>query len=232
MTLLDDRPDPAPRGSPPRRCSRAAALRFLRSAALFGVAVVLGLGAVWFGLRLFAPHAYAGTVFPTGSPAAPLDGLVYDDGRPVDLDAYEGRAVMIYFGYTNCPDVCPTSLSVAAEAMDALGDDADDVAFMMISVDPARDELGMLGDYVRQFDERFVGVGGSVDAITDAAALYGVFFQCGEPGDDGEYVVDHTSTLIGIDPHGDLKVLWDPNITADRLAEDLPRHGVLEPDVR
>ena len=220
MTLLDDpaAPEPSPR---PARRGRATAARVLRSAVLFGVAVVLGLGAVWFGLRLFAPHAYAGTVFPDGSPAAPLDGLVSDDGRPVDLAEYEGRALMIYFGYTNCPDVCPTSLSVAAEAMDALGDDADDVAFMMISVDPARDELSMLGDYVRQFDERFVGVGGTVDAITDVAALYGVFFQCGEPGDDGAYLVDHTSTLIGVDPAGDLKVLWDPNVTADRLADDL-----------
>jgi protein SCO1/2 len=92
---------------------------------------------------------------------------------------------------------------------------------MMISVDPARDELTMLGDYVRQFDERFVGVGGGIDAISDAAALYGVFFHCGEPDDDGRYLVDHTSTLIGIDPSGELKVLWDPNVTADRLADDL-----------
>jgi protein SCO1/2 len=113
------------------------------------------------------------------------------------------------------------SLSVAADAMDRLGAAADDVAFMMISVDPDRDELTMLGDYVRQFDERFVGVGGGIDAISDAAALYGVFFHCGEPDDDGRYLVDHTSTLIGIDPSGELKVLWDPNVTADRLADDL-----------
>lgn len=221
MTLLDDRPAPEPPPTPSPRPVRTTALRWLRSLVLFGVAVGLGLVAVQFGLRFFAPHAYAGTVFPSGSPAAPLDDLFYDNGEPVDLAAYEGRALMIYFGYTNCPDVCPTSLAVAADAMDRLGDDADDVAFMMISVDPDRDQLPMLGDYVRQFDERFVGVGGGIDAISDAAALYGVFFHCGEPDDDGRYLVDHTSTLIGIDPSGELKVLWDPNVTADRLADDL-----------
>ena len=195
--------------------------RVLRTVVLLLVAVGAGLLVAQVAVRSFRPHAYAGTVFPSAPPAAALDGLTLSSGDPANLDDFAGDVVLMYFGYTHCPDVCPTTLSVAAEAIDGLGDDGEQVQLLMISVDPARDPLGDLGAYVQHFHPDFLGAGGDEDAIADVASLYGIYYELHEPDDTGNYVVDHTATLMGIDPDGNLKVLWDPSVTPDDLEADL-----------
>jgi protein SCO1/2 len=149
-----------------------------------------------------------------------MDGLVLDDGSPVHLDAFRGEVVLVYFGYLSCPDVCPTTLATAADAIDSVGA-ADDVTLLMVSVDPARDSLDEIGDYVRHFHPSFAGVGGPEPAVADAATLYGIFYELGDPDDNGDYDVAHTAGLLGIDRDGNLAVRWGPDVGTDALAADL-----------
>jgi protein SCO1/2 len=190
------------------------------------VAVVLGVpllvAAIGYGLFMWLqPHAYSGTVMQAPTAAPSMEELTGTDGRPVDLSAYRGDVVVVYFGYTYCPDVCPTTLAMAARAREQLGGDADRVHVMMVSVDPARDTVERVGDYVAAFDPSFSGATGDLAAVERVAATYGVFFAKGEPlGDDG-YAVDHTATLMAIDTEGKLRIVWPTDVTADALAADL-----------
>lgn len=197
------------------------ARRAVRTAVPLGLAVAAGVLVVLFVFGRSSSHAWSGTAFADPQPAPALDGLQLDDGTPADLGAYRGEVVVVYFGYTSCPDVCPLTLSQTARALDALGDRGDEVQVVMISVDPARDTLEVLGEYVRHFDDRFVGMGGTEPAVLEVAGQYGVYFQALPAGDDGFYEVDHTSTLLGIDRDGNLKVVWNPDVDAGALEADL-----------
>jgi protein SCO1/2 len=180
--------------------------------------MVLLLGFV--GFRLLQPHPYAGTVMQAPTEAPSLDELVGLDGEPVDLGAFRGDVVVLFFGYTSCPDVCPTTLTMVRRARELLGDDGERVHVMMVSVDPERDDVTRLRDYVQAFDPSFLGATGERDAIERAAATYGVFFARGDALGDG-YAVDHTAALMAIDTDGHLRVVWPPDVPPDALASDL-----------
>lgn len=208
------------------RAGTTSRLKQLGLKAILLVAVIVAaLLTAQFALpRLFAffgPHSYAGTTFSGQVAAAPLDGLLFDDGQPATLAPFEGDVVMIYFGYTYCPDVCPTTLNTAARAIEDLGDAGDDVHLIMVTVDPERDGLAELGEYVRFFHPGFLGAGGEVDAIDEVAAQYGVFYQLEEADEDGTYDVNHTASLFGIDRDGNLIVVWPPTVERDDLRADL-----------
>lgn len=208
-------PDHAPAAPPrPRR-------RWGRTAA-FIVGVPLVVAVIAYGaFVLLRPHAYSGTVMQAPTEAPPMDALTGIDGKPFDITAYRGDVVVVYFGYTYCPDVCPTTLSMAARARQQLGGDADRVHVLMVSVDPARDTVDRLRDYVQAFDPSFLGATGDLDAVERVAATYGVFFAKGERlGDDG-YAVDHTASVMAIDTDGKLRIVWPTTVTADALVSDL-----------
>ncbi len=184
-----------------------------------GLVVVAAI--VWFGLGLLRPHPYSGTVMQAPTAAPSMEGLVRSDGTPVDLADYRGDLLLVYFGYTSCPDVCPTTLAQVAAARRQLGDDAEDVRLLLVSIDPARDELDRLGDYVRSFDPTFEGATGEPEAVERVASQYGVFFAEGEAIEGGGYTMDHTSTLMGIDGDGHLRIVWPALLDVDRLVADL-----------
>ena len=168
------------------------------------------------------PHLYTGTVFQGSNPAPPLDGLRGVDGEPIDLAAYEGRAVLIFFGYTNCPDICPGTLGRASLAVAELGDDADQVELLLVGVDPARDTVADLEAYVDLFDPRFHAATAETEELARVTSRYGVYYEAAsEPNEAGNYLVDHTASLVGIDPDGSLRVLWAPDVDVDALAADL-----------
>lgn len=183
------------------------------------VALVVGVGA-WLALGWVQPHPYSGTVMQAPSAAPSMDGLLLSNGTPVDLAAYEGDLLLVYFGYTACPDVCPTTLAQIASARRQLGDDADRVRLLLVTIDPERDSLDGLGDYVEAFDPTFEAAGGDLDDIQRVAAQYGIYFAKGDPLGDG-YAMDHTATVMGIDPDGHLRIVWAPPLDVDRLADDL-----------
>ena len=206
--------EPAASARPPTRRHRARTL-----AVVLGVPVLVAV-VVYAGFVLLRPHAYFGTVMQAPTPAPSMEDLVGIDGQPVDLAALRGDLVVLYFGYTFCPDVCPTTLAMAARAREQLGGDADRVHVMMVSVDPERDDVDRVRDYVQAFDPSFLGATGSLADVEQVAATYGVFFAEGEPLGDG-YAVDHTATLMAIDTEGKLRIVWSPDVTADALADDL-----------
>lgn len=186
------------------------------------LAALLVFGAGRMVAGSVSPHFYAGTILQDPAPAPSLSELEYTEGDSVELAAYDGELVLLYFGYTSCPDVCPTTLSGVATALDELSDsERDRVNLIMISVDPERDTQSTLENYVEFFDPTFLGATGSRAAIDAVAAQYGIFYEFGEPTDGGWYPVDHTTTLLGISPEGSMRIVWPPGVTADQLTQDM-----------
>lgn len=138
-------------------------------------------------------------------------------GKVRRLEDFRGKAVVVLFGYTRCPDVCPTTLADAALAMKQLGPDADRVQVLMVSVDPERDTQDVLARYVPAFDARFLGMYGDLEATRRAAKEFKVYFEK-RPGKtpDG-YTIDHSAQAYVLDPSGRLR-LFERH---DRIAEDL-----------
>ncbi|MEM9560998.1 MAG: SCO family protein [Actinomycetota bacterium] len=189
-----------------------------------GVLIVAAIGgaAALAVVSSVRPHLYTGTVLQGDEPAPSLAELSYGDGTSVDLDAFDDEVVLVFFGYTNCPDVCPTTMADAAGAIELLGDgDAERTNLVMVSVDPDRDDAAKVGEYVGFFDPGFRGATGPVDAIDRAASAYGVFYQLNEPEADGSYLVDHTGTLMGIGPDGSVRVIWSSGVGPEALAADI-----------
>jgi len=214
--------DTPPPATPKRRSSRLVTLGLVLGA------VVVGLITARLLLSAFQPHFYAGTVLQSPTSAPALDGLALANGEPLDMAAFEGDVVMLYFGYTNCPDVCPTTLSTAARARESLSEaDRARTQLVMVSVDPERDQIDDLQTYVEFFDADFLGAGGSAEDIHTAATRYGIYYVLNNDDlTDGEaadpnYTVDHTANLLGVAPDGSLRVIWAPDVTSDALADDL-----------
>jgi protein SCO1 len=132
--------------------------------------------------------------------AGPLT-FVDADGKTVTTDAFSGKWILVYFGYTHCVDQCPTSLSVMAEALDEIGPAAEHVQPLFVTVDPARDHGPILREFTSEFDKRLIGLGGSADQIAAAATALGVQYEKVLVGND-DYVIDHSATLSLIDPSG------------------------------
>lgn len=169
-----------------------------------------------------SPHLYTGTVLQDSTPAPSLEELSYPDGTPVDLQAKQGELTLLYFGFTNCPDICPTALADAATALRGLSDgDRGRVELVMVTVDPARDVQPELQRYVEFFDPDFTSATGTREAIDRAAASYGVFYEFGEGTVETGYTVDHTATMLGIDTNGSLRVVWPPTVTPNQLRDDI-----------
>jgi protein SCO1/2 len=192
-----------------------------RSIALVLGAPLLVVLLAWVALQLFRPHIYAGTIMQAPTAAPSMEGLSWSDGTPVDLAEFDGDVVVVFFGYTYCPDVCPTTMSQVDRALDRVGGDTDRIHVMMVSVDPERDEPADVGEYVRAFDPSFRGATGDPDTVARIASTYGVFFARGEEYDDGNYAVDHSAYLMGIDTEGHLRIVWPADVATDDLADDL-----------
>lgn len=149
-----------------------------------------------------------------------MAGLVYDDGEPVDIAGLRGDVVLIYFGYTHCPDLCPTMLSTVNRALDGLDAAAGRVHMLVVTVDPRRDSPELLSEYVGHFNDNFRGVWGDEETVRSVASTYGVHFEYDEPvGDD--YLVGHTASLMLIDPEGVLRIVYPTGIHAGDLEKDL-----------
>jgi protein SCO1/2 len=141
--------------------------------------------------------------------------LTGHDGKPRTLADFSGKAVVVTFGFTHCPDVCPTILADLAGAVKKLGPDADRVQVLFVSVDPERDSAESLAKYVTAFDPRFLGLRGDADATQRTAKEFKVFFEKRKAGDS--YTVDHSAQSYVVDPKGRLRLF----VRHDRIAADL-----------
>ena len=155
---------------------------------------------------------------PIGGPFTLTD----QNGNAVRDADFRGRYMLVYFGYTYCPDVCPTTLAVMADALDKLGPQAAKVVPIFITVDPARDSPKVLKDYLAAFGPRFVGLTGPLASVQAAAGEYHVFFRKhAEPG--GAYSVDHSSTIYLMGPNGRFITYYDETAGPDGIAKDLEK---------
>lgn len=173
-----------------------------------------------FAFRQLRPPMFHGQIMQTGDPVADFT-LTAHTGERVRLSDWRGRWVALYFGYTFCPDVCPTTLAQLAQARRQLGADAEKVQVIMVTVDPERDTPERLAAYVRAFDPTFVGLTGTPTEIAAVASPLGVYFARQEVGGASGYLVDHTASVLLLDPQGRLRLIWPPNTAPDFMAEDL-----------
>jgi protein SCO1/2 len=152
--------------------------------------------------------------------AAPDFSLVEHTGRAVGLQDFRGKAVLLFFGYTRCPDVCPLTLSRLTQALDSVGAGPDDARVLLVTIDPEHDDMETLATYVSRFGPNVSGLTGSPDALKALAGAYGVHSQPVTPGDPHAGLM-HTSAVFGIDRQGRLRVLLHPDEPGSGLSEDL-----------
>jgi protein SCO1/2 len=143
------------------------------------------------------------------------------DGAKRTLADYRGKAVVVFFGYTQCPDVCPTTLATLAETMKGLGPLADRVQVIFVTVDPERDTGELLKAYVPAFDPRFVGLRGDAAQTEAVAKEFRVVYQKVPGATPTTYTVDHSAGLFLFDPQGRLRVYVGHGQGPDVLAHDL-----------
>ena len=144
-------------------------------------------------------------------------------GRPRSLADFRGQAVMMFFGYTHCPDFCPTALAQMAQVRARLGADGPRLQGLFVTVDPKRDTPQVLAQYVPAFDPSFLGLYGSEQATAAAAADFKIFFAAQKPGPQGQYTVDHSGVIYALDPQGRLRLVMRPSQTVDAMTADI-RH--------
>lgn len=143
--------------------------------------------------------------------------LVGADGKPVTDHSYRGKWMLVYFGYTFCPDVCPTTLNNITQALAKLGPDANRISPLFITIDPKRDTPKVIGDYVKAFDPRIVGLTGSADQIAAVAKEYRVYYAP-QPGAGDDYLVDHSSFVYLMNPQGGFAKVLPGNMSGGEMA--------------
>lgn len=141
--------------------------------------------------------------------------LTDQNGRVRRLEDFRGKAVVLFFGFTQCPDVCPTTLADVANSLKELGPDADRVQVLFVTVDPERDTPKLLAEYVSAFDARFLALRGDAAATQRVAKEFKIYYEKRKQGDG--YTVDHSAQTYVIDPQGRLRLL----VRQERLAQDL-----------
>jgi protein SCO1 len=148
--------------------------------------------------------------------------LVGTDGKPVTDRDFRGRYMLIFFGFTHCPDICPAELQVIAQAIDRLGDKAKNVVPVFITLDPERDTPQVMAEYVKSFGPNFVGLTGSPGAIAAAAKAYRVAYAKVENKESAaDYSVDHSALVYLVDPEGRYVTHFSYGTSADEMAEKL-----------
>ncbi|CAB3721508.1 SCO family protein [Achromobacter kerstersii] len=147
--------------------------------------------------------------------------LTDTNGKTRQLSDFAGKVVVVFFGFTQCPDVCPTSLAELTEVMKKLGPDADRVQVLLITVDPERDTQEVLKQYVSAFDPRFLGLTGTPDQIKKAAASFKAYYAKAPTKDGSTYTMDHTAAFYLLDGKGESRVLANNNLGVDALTHDI-----------
>ena len=194
------------------------------SLTLIPAAIVLALIAGYFiwhasdNLPALGRNVETGTV-AIGGPFTLID----QNGAKRSSADFHGRYMLIYFGYSSCPDVCPTTMALMADALDKLGPKANAIVPVFITIDPERDTPARLKPYVASFGPRFVGLTGDIASIKKVAELYRVYIKK-QPLAGGNYAMDHSSVIYLMGPDAKFVGYWDDtSIGPDKLAEALSK---------
>ena len=183
------------------------------------IAFVLLSGGVFLVLRPQPGQSRAGAAVPGGVSVGGPFSLTDEHGAHVTDASYRGRWMLVYFGYTFCPDVCPTDLQHIATALDRLGPQAASVAPLFITIDPARDTPATLAAYTALFDPRIIGLTGTAAQIAAAAGAYRVYYAKVTPKGSATYAMDHSAFIYLMGPHGKFRALFPQDTTPQQLAD-------------
>lgn len=185
------------------------------------LAVTAGFWAAQAILKDQAPrHDLSATRFPVAREIQPFE-LIDHHSAAFDQAALQHHWSFVFFGYTYCPDVCPTTLSILNGVAQRLQDVDADVRFVMVTVDPERDTPERLAEYVTYFNGDFLGVTGSDAGLTQLTRQLGILYNRVEPeGDAAGYLMDHTAGVFLFDPDGRYHAVFTPPLSADKLAGD------------
>lgn len=209
------------------------ALRVIRWSAFAGIVLLLAAIAVFKfapGMREFVSPRSDGAVsasaedtvsVPAGVPIGGPFKLTDEKGRLVTDADYRGRWMLVFFGYTNCPDECPLTLQKMATTLQELGPLADRIAPLFITVDPRRDTPEKLASYLANFDTRITGLTGSDEQIAAVAKAYRVYYEPGQHEQSGADLVNHSTFLYLMSPSGKLNALFSQDVTAEKLTAAL-----------
>jgi protein SCO1/2 len=157
----------------------------------------------------------------TGADYGKALALTDHSGRARSLADWSGKVVVLFFGFTQCPDVCPTTLATLADVMKRLGPDADRVQVLFVTLDPERDTPAVLAPYVTAFDPRFLGLYGDKDATAKTTRDFKVFFQKVPGKTEGAYSIDHTAASYVLDGKGRLRLYVRHQQTGEDIAADI-----------
>jgi protein SCO1/2 len=157
----------------------------------------------------------------TGLDYAKGFSLTDHTGKPRTLADYKGKVAIVFFGYTQCPDVCPTTMAEMASVMQKLGPQADQVQVLFITLDPERDTPQLLASYVPAFDKRFVGLYGTPEQTAKTAKDFKVFYSKVPGKEPGSYTIDHMAGSYVFDKDGRLRLFLRHGVTADSIVHDV-----------
>jgi protein SCO1 len=188
-----------------------------------GVLVFGLIGLAVLGVWLFRSEgSLRGTTYSEPYPSAPPINLARSDGTPFRLEDLQGRIVLVFFGYTSCPDVCPTTMAELKTALDTIGPDkASQVSVVFVTVDPQRDTPQRVQDYANHFNEKFIALSGEEAKLATVWNDYGVYRQVAEGSSATGYLVDHTARITLIDQDGALRSSYGFETPVEDIVHDL-----------
>lgn len=190
----------------------------LRAIVIVLCGLAIGGITAWMLLGQAPPNATVATGKAlVGGPFSLTDA----SGRRVTEKDFAGRKMLVFFGFTSCPDVCPGGLQVIASALEKLGPKADKIAPVFITLDPERDTPAKVGEYVKSFSPRLTGLSGTLEEATAAAKAYRVYYKKVPGSDAGSYTLDHTSIIYLMDENGQYQAHYPYPVTVDELAKRL-----------
>lgn len=192
-----------------------------RKTILVGLAIFTSIAVLIFAaILLKRPDTFYGVEYQRPL-AAPEITLTRDNGEIFRLSGQKGKAVLLFFGYTFCPDVCPTTLAELKQVYDGLGDNAQFVQVVFITVDPGRDTSQKIQEYVNRFNPAFIGLSGSETELEGIWKNYGIFREIVPGTSPADYGVDHTARISLIDPDGNLRLSYGFQTPVDDIIHDV-----------
>ena len=184
----------------------------------------LALALALAGAACQQKQSFNGTVVEPPEPAPELPGVNWD-GEPFRLSERQGKVTVLFFGYTFCPDICPMTLTKMRRVEEGLGSKAEDLDVVFVSVDPNRDSVEKLSQYVPNFDESFYGVRLTFDELEQVKEDFGITVQYSQPkhgpGSDSYYYVDHTGTYFVLDREGRMRLEYPPTAKPEDMVPDI-----------
>lgn len=177
-------------------------MRYLLAGLVFvlaGLTVTVG----WMAINrtTLASNTSGSSSIEVGGPFGVDFTLINHLGEPITQEAFRGKPSAIFFGFTHCPEICPTTLYEIDNWFASLGDDADKINAYFVTIDPERDTAEILGDYIASVSDEVIGITGDPEAVREMARGYSVFFKRIEL-DDGDYTMDHTASIFLLDSQG------------------------------